>query len=149
MGKLPGSLCAVTALPHAQKISFPLPPSPTYRYLPTYLLRSGFPPDSKTGAPCAEIPRSERSRAGLGAGGPPPPPPVGSGHPPWEMVLLFPPTRQTSIIFVLLVLRSGTGNPCPRAPSSEMCPSKKTMLQKPSMTFRVGHRAALESNSSF
>lgn len=69
-------------------------------------------------------------------------PSVGDGPP-------FPPNTPDQYYLCSIGVRSGTRNPCPRAPSSEICPSKKTMLQKPSMTFRVSHRTALESNSSF
>ena len=143
-GKLPGSLCAVTALPHPQKISFQLPPSPTYRHL--YV--RGFLWTPRRGTPVQRYLAPREVGQDLGRAAP--------HHHLWDLVTLrgrwssfSPPTRQTSIIFVLLVLRWGTRNPCPRAPSSEICPSQKTMLQKPSMTFRVSHRAALESNSSF
>ena len=87
-----------------------LPTAPlTYLQAP---LRSGFPPDSKTGDPCTEIPRSERSRAGLGAGGPPPPP-VGSGHPPWEMVLLFPPNTPNQYYLCSPGAEMGNQEPLP------------------------------------
>lgn len=107
MGKLPGSLCTVTALPHLQKISFQPGPSPTYRHLPTYLLRSEVSSGLQDGMTMGRD-ASVREKAGRTWGRQIPAITCGiqslsvlDGPP-------FPPTCQATIIFVLPVLRSET-----------------------------------------